>query len=147
MGSVDHEFKEDEQWGDPPTIPSSFDEIMSLKKMSNGEIPLLFQALLMTLVITNIVLPQQHSYFQHQDSNSTDDVIDQCVFASHSSPSAYESDNIVFYNACDTEILDTPTLSQTIIPKTTVKQDPDFQKLQPLFGWLLLISFRKLLNI
>jgi hypothetical protein len=24
---LDHEFKEDEQWGDTPTIPSSFDDV------------------------------------------------------------------------------------------------------------------------
>jgi hypothetical protein len=28
----------------------------------------------------------------------------------------------------DTEIVDAPTLSQTLIPKTTVKREPDFQK-------------------
>jgi hypothetical protein len=34
--------------------------------------------------------------FQRQDGNSTDDVIDQCIFTSHSSPSTYEFDNILF---------------------------------------------------
>jgi hypothetical protein len=36
-----------------------------------------------------------------------------------------------FYDAYDTDILDTPTSSQTLIPKTN-----DFQKLRRLFGWL-----------
>jgi hypothetical protein len=59
---LDHEFKEDEQWGDPPTIPSSFDDIGDYKQR---------------------VALQHHSYFQRQDGNSTDDVIDQCIFATH----------------------------------------------------------------
>jgi hypothetical protein len=54
---------------------------------------------------------------------------------------------ISFYNTYDTEILDAPTLSQTLIPKTTVKREPDFQKYNPYLAGFLLISSRKLLNI
>jgi hypothetical protein len=47
--------------------------------------------------------------FQRQDGDSTDDVIDQCIFATHSSPSIYEFDNTLFYDTYETEILDAPT--------------------------------------
>jgi hypothetical protein len=91
----------------------------------------------MTLVITNIMLPYSIILiFNVKTVLQFDDVIDQSIFASHSSPSAYDFDHTLFYDACDTEILDAPKSSQKIIPKTTVKQDPDFQKLQPLFGGL-----------
>jgi hypothetical protein len=112
---LDHEFKKDEQWGDSPTIPSSFNDVGDYKYR---------------------VALQHHSYFQRQDGTSTDDVIDQCIFTSHSFPSTYEFDNILLYDACDTEILDTPTSSQSLTLKSTVKPEPDFQKLRPLFGWL-----------
>jgi hypothetical protein len=58
----DHELKEDEQWGDSPTIPSSFNEVVEYKHR---------------------VALQHHSYFQCQDGNSTDDVIYQCIFVTH----------------------------------------------------------------
>jgi hypothetical protein len=112
---LDHEFKEDEQWGDPSTIPSTFNDVGEYKHR---------------------VALQHHSYFQHQDGNLTDDIIDQCIFVTHSSPSTYEFDNTLFYDTYKTEILDTPTSSQILTPKHTVKREPDFQKLQPLFGWL-----------
>jgi hypothetical protein len=79
---LDHEFKEDEQWGDPPTIPSFFDDVVDYKHR---------------------VALQHHSYFQRREGNSTDDVIDQCMFSTHSSPSAYEFDKTIFYDAYDTE--------------------------------------------
>jgi hypothetical protein len=34
------------------------------------------------------------------------------------------------------EILDAPTSSQILSPKHTIKREPDFLKLRPLFGWL-----------
>jgi hypothetical protein len=110
-----HEFKEDETWGDSPTIPSSFDDIGDYK---------------------HCIALQYQSYFQRQDGNSIDDVIDQCVFTTHSVPSVYESDDTIFYDAYDAELLDTPKSSQTLTPETTVKSEHHFQKLQPLFGWL-----------
>jgi hypothetical protein len=112
---LDHEFKEDEQWGDPPTIPSSFNEVGEYKHR---------------------VALQHHSYFQRQDGNSTDDIIDQCIFVTHSSPSTYEFDNTLFYDTYETEILDAPTSSQILTPKHTIKRELDFQELRPLFSWL-----------
>jgi hypothetical protein len=60
---LDHEFKEDEQWGDTPIFPSSLDDVGDYKYR---------------------VALQNHSYFQRQDGNSTDDIINQCSFSSHS---------------------------------------------------------------
>jgi hypothetical protein len=74
---LDHEFKEDEQWGDSPTIPSSFNEVGEYKHR---------------------VALQHHSYFQRQDGSSTDDIIDQCNFVTHSSPSTYEFDRTLYYD-------------------------------------------------
>jgi hypothetical protein len=112
---LDHEFKENESWGDPHVIPSSFTDVGDYKHR---------------------VALQHHSYFQRQDRDSADDIIDQCIFATHSS-TTYEFDNTLFYDTCDTEISDAPTLSETFIPKTTIKCEPDFQKrVCPLFGWL-----------
>jgi hypothetical protein len=54
--SVDQEFKEDEQWGDTPSIPSSFDDVGDYK---------------------NRVALQHQSYFQRQDGDSIDDIINQ----------------------------------------------------------------------
>jgi hypothetical protein len=112
---LNHEFKEDEQWGDPSTIASSFNEV--------GE-------------YNHHVALQHHSYFQCQDGNSTDDVIDQCIFVTHSSPSTYEFDNTLFYDTYEMGILDAPTSSQTLTSKHTIKREPHFQKVWPLFGWL-----------
>jgi hypothetical protein len=112
---LDHKFKEDEQWGDPPTIPSSFNEVGEYKHR---------------------VALQQHSYFQRQDGNSTDDVIYQCIFVTHTSPSTYEFDSTLFYDTYETEILDVPTSSPILTPNHTIKREPDFQKLRPPFGWL-----------
>jgi hypothetical protein len=79
---------------------------------------------------------KHQSYFQQQVGNSINDIINQCVFTTHSVPSTYEFNNIIFYNAYDTDILVAPKSSQTLTPKTTAKRDPDFQKLRPLFDWL-----------
>jgi hypothetical protein len=82
---LDHKFKDDEQCGDLPTIPSSFNEVGEYKYR---------------------VVLQHHSYFKRQEGNSTDDVIDQCIFTTHSSPSTYEFNNTLFYDTYDMEILD-----------------------------------------
>jgi hypothetical protein len=108
-----HEFKEDEQWGDSPTIPSDFNDIGEYKHR---------------------VALQHHSYFERQDSNSIDDVIDQCIYFTHSSPSTYEFKDTLFYDIYEAEILDAPTSSQTLTPKQTINRDPDFPSLRPLFG-------------
>jgi hypothetical protein len=66
---LDHEVKEDESWGDPPTIPSSFDEVGDFKQR---------------------VRLKHQSYFEHQDGDTHNDAIDQCIFATHTTPSVYE---------------------------------------------------------
>jgi hypothetical protein len=53
---LDHEFKEDEKWGEVPTINSQFDEVGNYKQS---------------------VILHHHSYFERQDGTTTDDVIDQ----------------------------------------------------------------------
>jgi hypothetical protein len=45
------------------------------------------------------------------------------VFTSHSVPSVYEFDAIIFYDIYDTEILDASKSSQALTPKTTVKRE------------------------
>jgi hypothetical protein len=65
----------------------------------------------------------------------------------YTTSSVYEHDNTIFFVACETEILDATTSSQDIVPKITVKHEPDFQLLRPLFGWILLTPFRNFLNI
>jgi hypothetical protein len=66
---LDHEFTEHDHWGDPPIIPSSLNDV--------GD-------------YTHRVALQHHSYFQRQDGDSPDDVIDQCIFATHPLPTTYE---------------------------------------------------------
>jgi hypothetical protein len=119
---LDHEFKEDESWGDPPTIPSSFDEIGDYKQCGSSK---------------------HQSYFEHQDGDTHNDVLIQCIFATHTTPSVQEYDNSIYYDACETEILDAPTSSQDILPKTTVERDPDFQRLRLLFGWISADTIQK----
>jgi hypothetical protein len=84
---IDHEFKEDESWGDPPTIPSSVDEVGDFKQR---------------------VSLKHQSYFAHPDGYCHDDVIDQCIFATYTTPSVYEYDNTICYDACE-EFLIAPT--------------------------------------
>jgi hypothetical protein len=55
---LNHEFKKDESWGDPPTIPSSFDEVGDYKQR---------------------VSLKHQSYFECQDGDTHDDVINQCI--------------------------------------------------------------------
>jgi hypothetical protein len=112
---LDHKLKEDEQWGDSPTIPSDFNDIGEYKHQ---------------------VALQHHSYFQRQHGNSIDDILDQCIYFTHSSPSIYEFEDTLFYDTYETEILDFPTFSQTLITKQTVQREPDFPTLRPMFGWL-----------
>jgi hypothetical protein len=70
---------------------------------------------------------KHQSYFERQDGDSNDDVINQCIFATHTTSSVYEYNNTIFFDACETEILDAPVSLQDIVPKTTVKREPDFQ--------------------
>jgi hypothetical protein len=84
---LDHEFKEDEQWGEIPTIPSQFYEV--------GD------------YTWRISLKHQF-YFKPQDGDYNYEVINQCIIATHTTSSVYEYDGTIFFNAYDTEILDAP---------------------------------------
>jgi hypothetical protein len=63
---LNHEFKEDESWGNSPTIPSSCDEVGDFKQR---------------------VSLKHQSYFARLDGYSHDDVINQCIFDTHTTPS------------------------------------------------------------
>jgi hypothetical protein len=123
---LDHEFKEDESWGDSSIIPSSFDEVGDFKQ--------------------HVSLKHQ-SYIARQDGYSHKDVIDQCIFATHTAPSIYEYDNTIYYDACKAEVLDAPTSSQDILTKTTVKRDQISNNDGPFSVGYLLTQSRKHLNI
>jgi hypothetical protein len=72
----------------PPPIPSSFDEVGNFKQR---------------------VSPKHQSYFACQDGYSHDDVIDQCMFTTRTTPPVYEYGNTIYYDACEAEVLDAPT--------------------------------------
>jgi hypothetical protein len=75
-----HEFKQEEQLGEVPTIDSFFDEVGDYKHQ---------------------IIVQHMAYFQRQDGDLLDDVIDLCVFASQTSQTI---DEPVLYDACETEL-------------------------------------------
>jgi hypothetical protein len=54
---LEHDLKEDEQWGEVPELDSSFDDVDDYKHR---------------------VIVQHLAYFHRQDGNLIDDVIDQC---------------------------------------------------------------------
>jgi hypothetical protein len=72
---LDHEFKEEEQWGEAPTINTQFDEVSDYK--------------------LHIILHHTF-YFQHQDGTTTDDTIDQCIYATDMSSPIKEHEGITF---------------------------------------------------
>jgi hypothetical protein len=110
-----HIFKEDEQWGEAPTFQSQFNEV--------GD-------------YTQRVILHHNTYFERQDGTNTDDVIDQCIYATHMFTTTKEHEGNIFYDAFQHEIAEAPTSAQDIIPGTTVKRSPDFQLLRPFFGWM-----------
>jgi hypothetical protein len=112
---LDHIFKEDEQWGEAPTFQSQFNEV--------GD-------------YTQRVILHHNTYFERQDGTNTDDVIDQCIYATHMFTTTKEHEGNIFYDAFQHEIAEAPTSAQDIIPGTTVKRSPDFQLLRPFFGWM-----------
>jgi hypothetical protein len=57
---LDHVFKEDEQWGEAPTFNSQFDEDSNYKQR---------------------IILHHKTYFERQDGTTTDDIIDQCIYA------------------------------------------------------------------
>jgi hypothetical protein len=96
---LDHDFKEDEQWGDVPELDSSFDEFGVYKHR------LIFQHL---------------EYFQPQDGDLIDDGIDQCVLEAQTSQVLHEP---VFYDEHETEFdipegtpMNPPQLDQRLFP-------------------------------
>jgi hypothetical protein len=78
------------------------------------------------------------AYFQCQDGDFLDDVIDQCVLDTHAFPSHHYPDNPVFHDAHETEIGSHQKFHPEPTPsgKVVTKRDPDFDQLRPLFGWL-----------
>jgi hypothetical protein len=82
---LDHEFKEDEQWGEAPTINTQFDEVGDYKER---------------------IIIHHHSYFERQDGTTTDDIINQCIYAIHMSSSTTKHEGTLFYDTLQTEVLE-----------------------------------------
>jgi hypothetical protein len=80
---LDHEFKEDEQWGEAPTINTQFDEVSDYKQC---------------------IILHHNSYFECQDGTTTDDTIDQCIYAPHMSSATMEHEGNLFYDVLQSEI-------------------------------------------
>jgi hypothetical protein len=83
------------------------------------------------------VIVQHVSYFQRQDGDHFEDIIDKCVFDSQTSTIVTETE---FYDANQTEqdLQPNPTVPDdppAYIPKVTLKHDPDYKQLRPFFGW------------
>jgi hypothetical protein len=112
---LDHTFKEDEQWGESPTFKSQFDEVGDYTKR---------------------VILHDNTYFERQDGTTTDDVIDRCIYATHTSTAIADQEVNIFYDAYQHDIAEAPTSTQVFTPKTTFKCSPDFQLLRPFFGWM-----------
>jgi hypothetical protein len=112
---LDHIFKEDEQWREAPTFISQFDEV--------GD-------------YTQRVILHHNTYFERQDGTTTDDIIVQCIYATHMFTTTKEHEDNIFYDAFQHEIAEAFTSAQAIIPRTTVNRSPDFQLLRPFFGWM-----------
>jgi hypothetical protein len=77
---LDHDFKEDEQWGAVPELDSSFDYISAYKH--------------------RLIVPHL-AYFHRQDGDLIDDVIDQCDLDAQTSQVLHEP---VFYDAHETDL-------------------------------------------
>jgi hypothetical protein len=75
--ALDHVFKEDERWGEAPTFNSQFDEVGYYEQR---------------------VILHHNTYFERQDGTTTDDVIDQCIYATHISTSTTEREGTIFYD-------------------------------------------------
>jgi hypothetical protein len=59
---LDHIFKADKQWGEAPTFKSQFNEVSDY---------------------THRTIFHHNMYFARQDGITTDDIIDQCIYATH----------------------------------------------------------------
>jgi hypothetical protein len=85
---------------------------------------------------TQRVILHHYTYFEHQDGTTPNDIIDQCIYATHMSTNTVAYEGATFYDAFQHETADAPTTTQDIIPKTTIKRSPDFQLLGPFYGWI-----------
>jgi hypothetical protein len=113
---LDHDMKEDEQWGEVPELESSFDEFGDYKHR---------------------IIVQHLAYFQRQDGDLLDDVIDQCVLDAQTSQVMHVAESYVVHElelglATQDKSHPEPTLSA---PKITNRRAPDYDKLRPFFGW------------
>jgi hypothetical protein len=84
---------------------------------------------------TQRVILHHNTYFARQDGTTTDDIIDQCIYATHMFTTNEDHEGNIFYDAFQHEIAEAPTPAQANIPRTTVKRSPDFKLLRPFFGW------------
>jgi hypothetical protein len=66
---LDHIFKADEQWGEAPTFKSQFNEVVIL---------------------------DHNTYFKCQDGTTTDDIIYQCFYATHTFTTTEEHEGNIF---------------------------------------------------
>jgi hypothetical protein len=92
-------IKEDEQWGEAPTFKSLFDEV--------GD-------------YTQRIILHNNTYFERQD------VMDQCIYATHMSNTITEHEGFVFYVMFQTDIEEAPTYTQAIILITAIKHYTPF---------------------
>jgi hypothetical protein len=72
---LDHIFKASEQWGEVPTFKSQFDEV--------GD-------------YTQRVILHHNTSFERQDGTTTDDIIDQCTYATHMFTTTEEHEGNIF---------------------------------------------------
>jgi hypothetical protein len=112
-----HTFKEDEKWGE--ALPSNHNLTRSVIAHN-----------------TQRVILHHNTYFERQDGTTTDDVIDQCIYATYTSTTIDDREGNIFYNAYQHKTAEAPTSTQAIIPKTSVKHSPNFSLLRPFFGWM-----------
>jgi hypothetical protein len=73
-----HIFKDDEQWGEAPTFKSQFDKVGNY---------------------TQCFILHHHTYFECQEGTTTDDIIDQCIYATHMSTTTIDHEGAIFYDA------------------------------------------------
>jgi hypothetical protein len=130
---MDHEFKEDERWGDDAITIKGNTSVSPFDDFGNYR---------------HCVVVQYTDFFQRYDGSiDRNDIIDQCVYYAHQT--FVEEDTVVFYDAHEHEI-DGNNIGDIqvpiVIPKITTKQEPDYASLRPLFGWLSSYIIKKTFN-
>jgi hypothetical protein len=113
---LDHDFKEDDNWGEGPEMESSFDNVGDYK---------------------HSVIVQHLEYFQRQDGDLLDDVIDQCVLDSQVSQGNPEP---TFFDAMKQN-----KVRNQKAPAQNTRYEPDYDQLCPFFGWSAQTSSRRIL--